>query len=598
MGRRDIVFVIACTLAVLVIIQQWWRPPGLVASRTHALAHQTAANSTSHNSHSHNSHSHNSTVPRVAHPATNRTSPSTTPNVQTPPPELVSILARVDAEFQDEWQRNSITTANVAPFNTILRRLSLGLAGTIPSLEELRTLDTIPTDLQLDWWLTHLLADRRTSDYLAERLARVFVGTDDGPFLVYRRRRFVSWLSDQLHRGPVHYDAIARQLIAQDGLWTDAPAVNFVTVTSDPNRDNRPDPMRLANRVTRAFLGMRIDCLQCHDDRLEKVALGVTESPRWGRQEDFHHLAAFFSDVGPSITGIRDDRQAKPYEYQFLGETAERTVAPMVPYSPEIAPRDGALRKRLATWVTHPQNKPFARVTVNRFWAFMTGRPLVEPIDDIPLHGPFPPGLEPLADDFIEHGYDTRRLIRVIAFLHPYQLDSRLSPDSPITSTTTQEKSWALFPITRLRPEQVAGALSQASTLKTIDANAHIIRQLMKRNETEDFVRRYGDLGEDEFTDRGGTIPQRLLMMNGELVKERTKDNIVLNAATRVAALASSDEKAIEIAYLSILSRTPSREEQCGLVELIQNQRGSARNEALEDIWWILLNSTEFSWNH
>ncbi|MFM7844296.1 MAG: DUF1549 domain-containing protein, partial [Planctomycetota bacterium] len=272
MGRRDIVFVIACTLAVLVIIQQWWRPPGLVASRTHALAHQTAANSTSHNSHSHNSHSHNSTVPRVAHPATNRTSPSSTPNYQTPPPELVSILARVDAEFQDEWQRNSITTANVAPFNTILRRLSLGLAGTIPSLEELRTLDTIPTDLQLDWWLTHLLADRRTSDYLAERLARVFVGTDDGPFLVYRRRRFVSWLSDQLHRGPVHYDAIARQLIAQDGLWTDAPAVNFVTVTSDPNRDNRPDPMRLANRVTRAFLGMRIDCLQCHDDRLEKVA--------------------------------------------------------------------------------------------------------------------------------------------------------------------------------------------------------------------------------------------------------------------------------------------------------------------------------------
>ena len=144
----------------------------------------------------------------------------------------------------------------------------------------------------------------------------------------------------------------------------------------------------------------------------------------------------------------------------------------------------------------------------------------------------------------------------------------------------------------------MAGALSQAATLKTIDANAHIIRQLMKRNETEDFVRRYGDMGEDEFSDRGGTIPQRLLMMNGELVKERTKDNIVLNAATRVAALASSDEQAIEIAYLTILSRTPSREEQCGLVELIQDQHGSARNEALEDVWWILLNSTEFSWNH
>lgn len=590
MGRRDIVFVIACLLAVLVIIQQWWRPPGLAATRTSAFSRPPSATTTS--------SQHNPTGNSGAHPAASHTSPATSSNFQSPPPELESILARVDAEFQEEWQRQSVTPANVAPLNTILRRLSLGLAGTIPSLEELRTLDTIPAEQQLDWWLTHLLADRRTADYLAERLARVYVGTDDGPFLVYRRRRFVSWLSDQLHREPVHYDAIVRQLIAQAGLWTDSPAVNFVTVTSDPNRDNRPDPLRLANRVTRAFLGMRIDCLQCHDDRLEKVTLGVADTPRWGRQEDFHHLAAFFSDVGTSITGIRDDRQAKPYKYQFLGEMAERSVDPKVPYLPEIAPRDGALRKRLATWVTHPQNRPFARVTVNRFWAFMTGRPLVEPIDEIPLHGPFPPGLEPLADDFIEHGYDTRRLIRVIAFVRAYQLDSRLSPDDNTTPTTAQEKSWAVFPITRLRPEQVAGALSQAATLKTIDANAHIIRQLMKRNETEDFVRRYGDMGEDEFSDRGGTIPQRLLMMNGELVKERTKDNIVLNAATRVAALASSDEQAIEIAYLTILSRTPSREEQCGLVELIQDQHGSARNEALEDVWWILLNSTEFSWNH
>src|SRR5262249_32808791 len=151
---------------------------------------------------------------------------------------------------------------------TIARRMSLALAGTIPSLEEIRTLEAVPEAQRIEWWTSHLLEDRRFCDYFAERLARVYVGTENGPFLVFRRRRFVSWLSEQLHdKRP--YNEIVRELIADKGLWTGTPAVNFVTATiNQDSEDKSPDEIRLAGCVARGFLGVRIDCLQCHDDKL------------------------------------------------------------------------------------------------------------------------------------------------------------------------------------------------------------------------------------------------------------------------------------------------------------------------------------------
>ena len=126
-----------------------------------------------------------------------------------------------------------------------------------------------------------------------------------------------------------------------------------------------------------------------------------------------------------------------------------------------------------------------------------------------------------LADDFVAHGYDLQRLIRLIAASEAFQRDSR----AEFEITEQHERAWAVFPLSRLRPEQMAGSLIQAASLTTINGQAHVIMRIAKFGQTNQFVRRYGDLGEDEFTDRGSTIPQRLLMMNGNLVKERTQAN-------------------------------------------------------------------------
>ncbi len=491
----------------------------------------------------------------------------------------------INDQFAADWTEADLTPMAPADELTIARRLSLGLTGTIPSLEEIRELEKQPEGTRVQWWLSRLFEDRRTSDHLAERLARATVGVENGPFLIYRRRRFVSWLSDEIHINRP-YDRIVRSLITANGLWTNNPEVNFVTVTIDQNENKGPDEAKLAARVTRAFLGVRIDCVRCHDDYLGDDWL----------QKDFHQLASFFGEADFTASGLHDTGQ--PYEFKYKGESRTNAIPQQVPFSTELLPEVGHPRRRLADWVTHHENRAFARATVNRVWALMFGRPLIAPVDQIPLKStadnPFPPGLDTIADDFITNRYDLRRLIRVIAATRVYQLDSQ-GMEPP---TAEHDAHWAAFGLTRLRPEQVAGSILQATSLKPLDANAHIIWQINRSAQQSDFIKRYGDVGEDEFTANGGTIPQRLLLMNGNMVHERIKDNIVVNAATRILATARDNQTAVEAAYLAVLSRRPSPEESAHFVAALDEGGRFARRNRMTDLYWAMLNSTEFSWNH
>lgn len=502
--------------------------------------------------------------------------------------DLTKVSAAIDAALEADWSSRGIHGLPPVDDLIVARRLSLALTGAIPSLEEIRLLESQPADSRLDFWLDRLLADPRSADYLAERLARASVGVEGGPFLVYRRLALVRWLSEQLQqRRP--YDAIVREMITAEGLWTTNPAANFITSSIDNNNQKEgPDQIRLAIRTTRAFLGVRIDCVQCHDDKF---------GDRW-KQQDFHQLAAFYAGAEMKMTGVRDDRH-KPHEVRFRGDAEERTVLPAVPFLPHLLPDQGRPREQLAVWATHPENLPFARATANRMWAILFGRPLVEPIDDIPLDAAdVPPALEVLARDFAQQGHDLHRLIATIAGTRAFRRDSR-SPDPAQPATAEQEKAWAAFPLTRLRPEQVAGGVIQATQLSTIDRQSPFLIQLARFGQTTDFVKRYGDPGESEFEDPGGTIPQRLLMMNGKLVRERADKNPLFGAVSRIRALAPDPAAAVEVAYLCLFTRRPTETERSHFAgRLTEAARPEARQRVLEDLYWSLLNSTEFSWNH
>jgi hypothetical protein len=490
----------------------------------------------------------------------------------------------IDAAFQDEWTKRHLEPAAAAPSLIVARRLSMALTGTVPSVQEIRALESHPEADRIPWWISYLFQDRRSSDYLAERLARAYVGVENGPIVTYRRRRLVEWLSNALDENRP-YDGIVRALIDARGMSTSSPEVNFLTVTLEAKK-GQPDDAKLAARVSRAFLGVRIDCVQCHDGKL---------GSQW-KQKDFHQLAAFFGPASMSFLRLRDDPK-KAYEVRYLKETKPEPVTPAVPWSPELLPGDGPLRERLAKWVTAPGNRPFARAMVNRMWTLMFGRPLSAPVDEIPLAGPWPPALELLADDFTAHGYDLRRLIRLIAATRVFQMDSRsVDPDHPVTDEA--EAQWAAFPMTRLRPEQLAGALIQAASLTTVDAETNVLFRFKHAIDKGNFIKRFGDAGDDELVHQGGTIPQRLLLMNGTAVRDSTGGNPLVNASARIALLAGDDANAVETAYLSIFTRRPTEEEAAYFAAKLHGARGKERTAAMADLCWSLINSTEFSWNH
>jgi hypothetical protein len=501
--------------------------------------------------------------------------------------EFQTVVTRVDATFHHDWTRQGLRPAERASDLAVARRLSLALTGAAPSLQEIRQLETVPADQRLAWWTATLLEDRRFADYWAERLARAYVGTEDGPFIVYRRHRFVSWLSDELHKN-ISYGDVVRQMLASEGLWTDHPAVNFISVTVTDGKKKGPDPERLAGRVARAFLGFRLDCAQCHDFPSFLGPRPDNPEEKW-KQQDFQGLAAFFGQTWRGISGIYD--AGGEFEVEKRGNL--EVVAPAVPFLPELLPADGKRRERLARWVTHPQNPYFARASVNRVWALMFGRPLLDGVEPNQLLAEYPPALEILAQDFTAHNYDLRRLVKLIAATEAFQLDS--AADHPITAE--HEIAWAVFPMNRLRPEQVAGSILQAASVQTVDDRSGVFIRIARFTGERDFVRRYGDTGEDEFDGRGGTIPQRLIMLNGSLVEQKTREDLA-NAVSRIALLAPDNRHAVETAYLAVLTRRPTREEADYFVASLEGKTDGDRKRRLEDLYWALINSTEFSWNH
>ena len=497
-------------------------------------------------------------------------------------------ISSLNAEFRQKWDERGLVPAPRADDFTIIRRLSLGLTGSVPSLEEIRALEKVPSEERIQWWLSYLFEDRRYSDYLAERFARAYVGVENGPFLVFRRRRMTTWLSDELNQNRP-YDQIVRSLVASEGVWTSKPEVNFITatMTQDPETGkSRPDVTKLAARTTRAFLGVRIDCVQCHDDMF---------GDHW-KQTHFHEFASFFAGADTGLTGVRDD-DSRTYDYRYLKADAEVMIPAVVPFKPDLLPTEGTLRERLAGWITHPENKAFARTTVNRVWAMMFNKPMLEPIDDIPLDGKYPPGLELLAEHFIASKFDLQKLIRLIAASRPFQLDSN-SANAKNPVTESHEFNWAAFPLSRLRPDQVIGSVMQASSLRTINSDAHIFKRMLRYFGQRDFVKRFGDFGEDEFGEHAGTIPQRLLMMNGKIVHERTDQNPFLNASTRISELVPDNQEAVRTAYMILLTRKPSEAELEHFTAHLGDKKGDERGREMSDLFWTLMNSTEFSWNH
>lgn len=503
-----------------------------------------------------------------------------------PPPasvEIASAATGVDQILASRWQQAAVEPAEQADDLQVFRRLTLALVGTAPSLEEIRQFEGDRSPDRVQRWTTRLINDSRFVEYFAARLGDALVDPVEENLKPPQRERFRRWLGRSIQRG-APYGEMVREMIAGKGGITDHPANTLVAIELSLG-DQAAE--RLAARTSRAFLGQRIDCAQCHDHPFAD----------W-TQPQFEGLAAYFAQARFRNARLQDTRD-KTLLIEDDRTQERREVAAEVPFDPQWLQENKHLREELAAWVTHTENRRFRRAIANRIWRQMFGRPLIVPIDDLPDPGDSSTEsqlLDLLADDLAQHGDDLRRMIQLIAATEAFSRASTHPQLDDELAANELEELWAVFPLTELGPQQMIRSMQQASAIRTLRAEATNNFTAMRRYERQHrFVEDYGVAADAEEA-QAATIPHTVERLSGNFTRQHSKATM-LTAAGRIAAMSNDLETCLDNCYLACLTRLPTAAEKEHFLPQLSGSFNQ-RTRAVEDIYWTLFNSAEFCWNH
>jgi hypothetical protein len=508
--------------------------------------------------------------------------PFAVPSLDAAAPAPAETAARVDAAFVRTLPAGT-TLPDRADDATFLRRIHLDLTGKLPDPDELRrwTADTT-TDKR-----ARLIDKLLHTEAYAVNWSRywrdvvTYHTPASGNYLHWEL--FDRWWAEQFRRNRP-WNQVVTALVTASGINDEIAPVNYLTGLYG-------NPVEVAATTSRVFLGVQIQCAQCHDAKTEP----------WKR-EQFHQFAAFFGrarliqhkDVNgrgtPYAIESRSDGQ-----YHMTDKKDPDHLLAMQPRfltgeSVGLETSDAERREALARFLTDAKNPWFARSYVNRMWTALLGWGFYPTVNDLGgAEKPrYPQVLHILEKDWIASGYDVRWLFQAIARTQAYQ--GRLQVPSNTGGVP------AACPV-RLRPEQVFEALQKTLAFdendKTIPAPAPssspaVQRHRGLRNMVYQMFKVDPSAPQAEMT---GTIPQALLMMNSVLVQVATsaRGKTVL---ADLLAKGKSDEEILVALYERVLARKPTTEEKTICLRYVQ--KIGQRQEALEDVLWSLVNSTEF----
>jgi hypothetical protein len=472
--------------------------------------------------------------------------------------EARDLAGHIDRQLAAHWAEAGVRPAAPAEDAEFLRRAWLDLAGTIPPVSEVRDfLDDRRPDKR-ERLLLRLLRGPGYANHFAHVLRAVLLPDNDNVANFGLAPVFQSWLRERLAEN-VGYDRMVREILTaapgggRRGLGAMPAGVGTGPLAFYQANENKPE--NLAGSTARLFLGVKLECAQCHNH----------PHASW-KQEQFWAYAAFFGGSrGANGPSIRIPKTGKVVQARFPDGTA-----------PTWQPGAGT-GATLADWVTRDDNPYFARAVVNRVWAYFFGAGLVEPVDDLPPEG----GdalLDELARDLVKHRYDLKYLIRGVVFSRAYQLTSAAAGGSE-----EEVRSFARMPVRALAPEQLFDSLSAATGI---------------RADAPDLASRFGRQ-EERPTEVQTSILQALALMNGKFVDEATspRQSETLAAVANAPFLDTAGK--VETLYLAALSRPPRPDEKARLVRYVE--RGGPSGDpgrALADVFWALLNSGEFYLNH
>lgn len=485
----------------------------------------------------------------------------------------------IDQHIDAKLRKLQIQASGLCSDADFLRRVYLDLIGTLPTAEESRTF-LADTNVDRRAKLVEALLQRpefadywalKWSDWL--RVERQALG-HDGAY------RYYKWIRESFATN-LPLDQFARELLAGQGLLTEHPASYFYKVVSDPGE--------MASTLSQSLMGIRIECARCHHHPFD----------RWS-QDDYYGMQAFFTGVRFKSTPRGEMLFASTGGVSQNPRTGQQIFAhPLETAMPAAAPT-GDPRLVFANWLVSPDNPYFARNVVNRAWAHLLGRGIVEPLDDVRLTNPpsHPELLTALARDFVDHRFDFRHLLRTIVASRTYQLSAGVNP-----TNAADEQNFSRATLRRLDAEVLLDAICQTTAIPEkfdgVPAGSRAI-QLWDSQVPHYFLGIFGRPVRSTPCDceraTAPNVSQVLHVLNSpEIQAKLTHDGGYLAELSRRPE--ATDQRVVEELYLTFFSRLPTSQERA-VAETYLKDHAANRRSALEDVAWSMLNSLEFVFNH
>ncbi|MFQ5732985.1 MAG: DUF1549 and DUF1553 domain-containing protein [Planctomycetaceae bacterium] len=507
------------------------------------------------------------------------------------------IVKQSNALVRQGWRDNEISPSPVAGDAKWLRRVYLDIVGHIPPAEtvakflankdpEKRTevIDSLLDDpAYVRNWVTvwtNLAIGRRTPRRVSRVGMRKFFRE------AFARNR--------------PWNEIVFDLVSAEGRFERNGAVNYL-LAQMTMRDNG---VQATAKTTRLFLGMQVQCTQCHDHPFNK----------W-KQTQFWEFNSFFRQAqrrdvrkyNPK-TGRREDLYSELVRRDFSGpvyfENRQALVKVAYPkyFDRLVDDKEGVnRRKELAKLMTAGEKPLIARAMVNRMWGHFFGYGFTKPVDDMGPHNPpsHPELLDLLTTEFVKHRYDLKQLVRWICNSEAYNLSSAVGAknkdDNPAAGATPL---FSHMYVKSMTAEQLYDSLIIATEAHKSGRSSWAAAEKQRQRWMQQFVVAFDTDENDESTTFNGTIPQALMMMNGPLTENavNTKPGSFL---FRILSKRRKDGETITRLYFSALGRKPSRREMQGLLKLFRSKRTNEQKlAAYQDLYWALLNSNEFIFVH
>jgi hypothetical protein len=513
---------------------------------------------------------------------------ATTVQVTQPYAQIANYPAIQRNNFIDDlliakWKDLGLTPSPLCDDAAFLRRLYLDAIGTLPTPDEIKSFLADRSPDKRDKAIDAVLARPEFVDFWTVKwgdLLRINRDTlqEKGMW------SFHNWVKANIRDGRPLDEFVRDILLAEGSTFTDGPA-NYYRIGRTP-----PD---WAETTAQVFLGVRLQCAKCHHHPFDN----------WS-QDDYYGMAAFFARLG----------QKSSQEFGLFGRetvvhtksTGEQThplkreVVKPHPLGGPVMDDEFDRRRPLAEWVVSKDNPYFARNLANRFWGYLMGRGLVEPLDDLRPTNPAcaPELLDALAKDFVAHDFDMKHLLRTILQSRAYQLESAEETGNAADATDVY---FTRYHAKRLTAEQIADGVDFATGTRQkytgLPAGTRAI-QLPDPRVPSYLLDVFGRpqravVCECERT-ATPNIAQAMHLLNGDTLSKKIADPT--GRIERLAKAKAPPQAVIEELYLVTLSRLPTPQEALKAQQWIAD--ASNPREGAQDLLWALLNSREFLFNH